>query len=622
MAGQLVKEFDLWRAGYQGASVQIRVAGTTQLAAIYSDTALTQAIDNPQILESYEDSSGVTYGKFSQPVYCGVAYELFINGGGVGGVYRPYIASVDGVTASNMLAKPRASGRLRELQDLFSNQIFAEDYGVIGDSAATNTTTLTTAIGQAAALGGGDVILPAKTFAFNQITLSAGVRLVGAGRGATIMQSQVADKAITFDGARCGLANLTLDGVNLTAGSFGVYGVNMERTRLDGVTIKRFNRGLEARGGTQNLWRDLAIENCASGARLLGDTNSGGGGNGAEWFRNSWIGGHVETCTTDGILMSYEDTEVTNNLLQGIAFDSNTGVGLHINGARFTHFSDGSFVDNTTDIKIEDDNLATTFDLAKVLYFRCEATEFRDGTVSIEDTAEDILFEGCNFKGTEFALTLPQNNIALLNCVTDADVTYTGDRTKINSFYENDEGQVYGRTTDASPTKVWSSGELGAGEIIYIDATAIGNGVNATSVGVYRKVAKYKRAGFTLAFDNQTANFTLGETLTGQTSGATAIIIAQTDSGTSGSLTLRSIEGTFQDNETITTAGGSAQANGTVVTASVAILGSVETIGTDYEDVVGWAFTLTAATAEVEATVTGAASTTIDWSVAIKTWYG
>jgi hypothetical protein len=67
-----------------------------------------------------------------------------------------------------------------------------------------------------------------------------------------------------------------------------------------------------------------------------------------------------------------------------------------------------------------------------------------------------------------------------------------------------------------------------------------------------------------LNFDTQTANFTMGATLTGGTSGATATILRVTDNGTSGTLYLRTITGgPFQNNETITDgSGGSALADG------------------------------------------------------------
>lgn len=70
-----------------------------------------------------------------------------------------------------------------------------------------------------------------------------------------------------------------------------------------------------------------------------------------------------------------------------------------------------------------------------------------------------------------------------------------------------------------------------------------------------------------LDYDGQTANFTVGNTLRGATSGATAIIVNDSDSGTTGTLILANVKGIFINNETIsetdaTGTPGSATANG------------------------------------------------------------
>jgi hypothetical protein len=75
-----------------------------------------------------------------------------------------------------------------------------------------------------------------------------------------------------------------------------------------------------------------------------------------------------------------------------------------------------------------------------------------------------------------------------------------------------------------------------------------------------------RRQNFTLAYDNGTAAFTAGKTLTGATSHATAIIVS-TGSTASGTLTLHTISGTFQNDEAITDNGtvpGAALVNGTI----------------------------------------------------------
>ena len=73
---------------------------------------------------------------------------------------------------------------------------------------------------------------------------------------------------------------------------------------------------------------------------------------------------------------------------------------------------------------------------------------------------------------------------------------------------------------------------------------------------------KVGRVSSVLAFDAQTANFVLGEKITGGTSGATGIILEQTDAGVTGTLTLGQVTGTFANDEVITSASGSADVNG------------------------------------------------------------
>lgn len=79
-----------------------------------------------------------------------------------------------------------------------------------------------------------------------------------------------------------------------------------------------------------------------------------------------------------------------------------------------------------------------------------------------------------------------------------------------------------------------------------------------------------------ISYDALTADFTAGETLTGGTSGATAEILAVIPAtSTTGVLKLGAItSGPYQDNETITSAGGSADADGAnSVASSIAITG-------------------------------------------------
>ncbi len=57
--------------------------------------------------------------------------------------------------------------------------------------------------------------------------------------------------------------------------------------------------------------------------------------------------------------------------------------------------------------------------------------------------------------------------------------------------------------------------------------------------------------GFDLAYDGQTVNFTVGATVKGVDSGATAEIVGDTDGGATGTLILKKINGFFRDNEVL-----------------------------------------------------------------------
>ncbi|MFZ2199446.1 MAG: hypothetical protein WAV40_01515, partial [Microgenomates group bacterium] len=76
---------------------------------------------------------------------------------------------------------------------------------------------------------------------------------------------------------------------------------------------------------------------------------------------------------------------------------------------------------------------------------------------------------------------------------------------------------------------------------------------------------RLRRSKGLLIYESQTANYGVGNILAGLSSGATAVIAADSDNGTSGILTLENIVGVFQDNEIIQDdQGGSATTSGTV----------------------------------------------------------
>jgi hypothetical protein len=90
----------------------------------------------------------------------------------------------------------------------------------------------------------------------------------------------------------------------------------------------------------------------------------------------------------------------------------------------------------------------------------------------------------------------------------------------------------------------------------------------------------YDTALYALNYDAETVAFTAGQTLTGGTSGHTGIIVKVIDNGTTGTLWLRATTGTFQDNEIITGATGSATANG----VRTLLLGAITGVSTSAVD--------------------------------------
>jgi len=117
-------------------------------------------------------------------------------------------------------------------------------------------------------------------------------------------------------------------------------------------------------------------------------------------------------------------------------------------------------------------------------------------------------------------------------------------------------------TMDGFTGGKWSTVQFATSGGIFLDMV---NGLNNKLI--YNGTTFYPINGETLnsiSYDTETAAFTAGETLTGGTSGATATIVKVIDNGTTGTLWIGDIAGgPFQDNEIITSAGGSATADGT-----------------------------------------------------------
>lgn len=610
--------FDIWQPGYGNAIVTINKAGTSTKADVYTNEALSAAASNPQTLLS-KTEDGVEYGKFSVPLYVGEAVELSVDNGDETGIIRPPITTLVGENASDAKVTPTGGSKSRDLDDILGDVIYAENYGNIGpsESSSTNTTTITAAINAAAAIGGGRVILPDGTLPFTQLTIPQGVILAGRGRNVTTLQSQTADKVVTLSGDRAGLAELTLDGVNLVAGSIGVYSKANDETVFDDVLVKRFQTGIHLRGGRRANWQNLYIDNCATGAKLHSDNDASGGANGDEFRNNRWEGGKVSNCTTIGVDLQYVDKKVWHNTIADVGFEDNTGTALKINGARFADLPGCWWSGNTTNFSVQDGSDTDKDTENTIVGLRFRSGSISGGAATFTGTCQDVLLDHMEISDVDFTLTLPTNNIVVRDCTEDSNVTLAGDGTKWTRCrtMQGDMPGSSGTTTDATATKAWAV-RLEPGQVGHIEAVVIGNQRNGAGYAVYHIARPVRRPGSTLAYDAQTANFTLGDILTGGTSGAKARIVADSDSGATGTLTLRDITGTFQDNETITGAGGgSATVNGLISHQNAALLGATASITAAVESDVAWAADFAANGQDIEILVTGEASKTIEWVV-------
>jgi hypothetical protein len=617
---QRITAFDLWQTGYGGAELSVYVAGTTTLASLFTDYAMTTAAANPQTLLSRSDEDGVNYGKFESPIYLNTSYTMAINTTEETGVIDAPITSLSGQNMSDALITVQG-GVASTAKAIAGRTVHAQNYGTISTgesgSASTNTATINLAI--AALASGGSVILPAGIINHNQISLPEGIVLKGQGREVTTLRSVLGDKSFIINGNRAGFADITVDGASLTSNSVGIYSVNNDEIDFNNVMVKRFNTGVVLKGGTQQTWIELHIENCVTNIKLHGDTDAGGSMGGGAISDILWVGGAISVGSTTGLDISYEDARARNLKFVGVGFKNCAGKAVKINGGQFVNFEHCWWEGNTNDITIQDDTASLTgadYYNNKVINVQVKGGRMNGGTVIVTGTAQEVIFDGVDIADVDFTPTTPINNfIQLVNCTEDSAVTIGGEATKLIRTRTSINGEAFGLTTAATATKAWSIA-LDAGQLVHVEGRVIGKQRNGEGRAIYHISCGAYREGSELAYDTQTANFTVGNVLTGASSGATARIVADSDSGTTGTLTLTDIVGIFTDNEIITDGGtGSATVNGALTHANVTLdgVGNVA-VRTAYETDSTWACAFAANGQELELKVTGASGATVEWT--------
>lgn len=612
--------FDIWQPGYGLATVTIFRAGTSDLADVFLDEDLSIPASNPQTLLERVDGD-ISYGKFAAPLYTGQAYTVQIDSVDQTGVSRPPLTNLIGEDASSAVVTPEAANREHTLAEHLARRIDVRDFGAFdpvgatGASASTNGASLQAAIGAAGSAGGGFVEIPQGFYDITPLTIPEGVVLRGIGRGATTLQSTEATALFTIGGPRAGFSRLTIDGVSQVVNSIGVQASDVRQMFVMDVEIKRFETGLHCRGGQGNAWTELYVSDCVEGALLHGDEDSGGPEDGGAWQYNAWQGGRVELCSETGIELKNVDERCANMMLCSIIFDENTGTALKVNGARQISAQDCIWFENTVNMEVRDGDPETTENT--VIDLRFTRGLIDGGEIDLRGNLETVIFDQVQLDGVDIEITTPRFNILARDC-RERSVEIEGTPVAWIREKSNDRGASFGLTDGDAATKAWAI-TLKPGQRVYLEGKVVGRQRDGTNDAFYHIAVSARRPGAELDYESQTQDFTVGEIVTGQTSGARGRIVDDDDDGSTGTLTLQDIEGEFIDNEIITDPeGGSATVNGALQISDCELAGSVTSIRPAEETEEDWDATFVANGPEVELRVTGKADEKVEWNVDVE----
>jgi len=206
------------------------------------------------------------------------------------------------------------------------------------------------------------------------------------------------------------------------------------------------------------------------------------------------------------------------------------------------------------------------------------------GAVAFEQINGKIVINNCNFKGgrvlfnnvSEFAIndtTIEHSRFGSVLLTLSA--PYVTNTFKVGETVTGATSGVIGRfiaqdaasrilveqtSTDTATFVAETLTGSGGGSVTVTANTAaaisalkvMGENNNCRLATAVAKGAKILSLASAMNFDGQTGNFTIGQVVTGTTSGATGVIVNQVDSGVTGTLYVRVTSGTFIDNEAIT----------------------------------------------------------------------
>jgi hypothetical protein len=608
-----VQEFDVWRPGYAGATVEIIIAGTTTLASVYSDPLLSVPATNPQVLATDIDGSGRTYGRFANPIYVGVPYQLVINDEGATGIEQLPLASLSGADASLATVTSSRSGAVaRTLGAALDDTISALNFGpLVFNSPSNNTATLTAAISAAAADGGGVVQIPKGIYDLTALSLPQGVRLRGAGRGTTELRSTQGQAVVTMAGANAGLEDLTLSGVNAVTNSVGIRAINKANLALRNVAVSSFATGLHISGGDGVAFEELHVSACTRGAYLVGQLLPGQGG--AALRSLEWRGGSVASCINAGLVIEGVDAEAQNLVFEQVYFDANAADAVTITGGRSIMFPACFWRGNLGNLKIEDganpvNKAVNTSRSVRVLGGRMDGGEIR-----FNGECRAVVFDNTELLGVSLIASVPAEPIIFRDCFENAAVQQTGAVERLSRIKSNRRGRFRLTTTNNTAAAAWQI-EVPPGDVVRIRADAVARRMNGPEVASYVAEGVISRPGAALDFSSASTTLTPGSTVTGATSGATARVIAVTQVGAAGTITLRDVAGTFQTGENLVFSGGPTATAASALVTSNALAGTVRVSA---GNLATYSMTLDASGALARLMVTGEASHTVEWEVMV-----
>lgn len=610
-----VAEFDVWRPSYGGATVEIMVAGTTTRASLYTDPLLSVPAANPQVLATFTDGSGRNYGRFANPIYVGVAYQLVINNGGATGIEQLPLTSLEAADVSLsrvMSGRPGAQGRTQ--QSVLDDTIAVLNFGsFVFGSPSNNTAVLTLAIAAAAADGGGVVLLPKGIFDVTALSLPEGVRLRGAGRGTTELRSTQGQAVVTLAGANAGLEDLTLSGVNAVTNSVGIRAINKANPKIRNLAVTGFATGLYFSGGDGVAFEELHVSSCTRGGYFAGELLPGQGG--AALRSLEWRGGSVSSCINAGLVIEAVDAEAQNFLFEQVQFDNNAGDAVKNIGGRSVMFPACFWRGNLTNLRIEDgpnpvNKAVNTSRSVRVLGGRMDG-----GEVVFSGECRNVVFDNLEILGASLVASFPAEPIMFRDCFRDGLVQLAGSVERMAFIKSNHRGRFRRTTTDFTPLAIWQI-EVPPGDMVRIRADLVArrlNGINNASGSVEGVVT---RPGASLTFSSASSVIPIGSIVTGATSGATARVINVSQAGASGTMTLRDVAGSFQAGESLVFGGGvSAIVASNIITSNAALLISSAGIAGAMGD---YLVAVDSSGSLARVVVTGSAGHTIEWEVMVE----